>query len=30
MAYRRATKEDRIIIRSKLEEGLTRKEIAGK
>ncbi|WP_291830220.1 IS30 family transposase [Bosea sp. (in: a-proteobacteria)] len=30
MAYRRVTKEDRIIIRSKLEEGLTRKEIAGK
>lgn len=30
MAYRRVTKEDRIIIKSKLEEGLTRKEIAGK
>lgn len=30
MAYRRVTKEDRIIIKSKLEEGLTKKEIADK
>lgn len=28
MAYRRVTKEDRIVIKSKLEEGLTKKEIA--